>query len=280
MSLPRITVVTPTFERVEFLRECIESVLSQDYPNLEYIVCDGGSRNPEVAALIREYEGRLAWWDSQPDRGHAEAIRRGFDRSTGDIMAYLCSDDTYLPGTLRAVADTYLAVKADVVYGDTLILDDNGAVVREMKSVPASTLALITCCNIAQPSMFWTRDIYERAGAQFGGSAFEYAVFEPQVDLMYRFAALNAEWRQIRRALSGLRQHSGTVSNRYRSEITRVQREVLAKIFPYWSPPTRYKLLFKAMRARQLYWHLRQRDFSYLRRRWLEARRRKHAQPC
>lgn len=78
---PRITIVTPTSNRVEFLEECIVSVLEQKYPNLEYIICDGGSLNKEPFNVIKKYEAQIAWWDSMPDRGHAEAIRRGFDQS-------------------------------------------------------------------------------------------------------------------------------------------------------------------------------------------------------
>src|SRR5437868_4069849 len=118
MSWPRITVVTPTFERTEYLEECIQSVLDQNYPNLEYIICDGGSKNPALISLLKKYEGRVTWWDSLPDRGHAEAIRRGFDRSTGEIMAWLCSDDYYLPGALQAAAQAFIdRPDADVVYG-------------------------------------------------------------------------------------------------------------------------------------------------------------------
>lgn len=268
MNLPRITVVTPTFNRVEYLEECIESVVSQDYPNLEYVICDGGSTDRAVLDVLRKYESRLAWWDSCKDRGHAEAIRRGFDRSTGEVLAYLCSDDTYLPGALRAVGELFAADRAaDVVYGNVYNTDAAGHIVRETRTVPPSRLGLITRVNMAQPGTFWTRRGYQRAGANFGGANWEYAIFEPQMDLFYRFARADLRCRNLRRFIATLRQHPGTVSARNMSDIERVPRECLQREFPFWAPPLRYKLLWAAMRARQVYWHLRQGEAGYLWRR-------------
>lgn len=268
MDWPRITVVTPTFNRIEYLEECIQSVIGQEYPNLEYIICDGGSTNPEVLRLIEQYRPRLAWWDSRPDRGHAEAIRRGFDRATGGVLAYLCSDDTYQPGALRAIGEAFAAdPKVDVVYGNVYNTDAAGRIVRETRSVPPSPLGLITRVNMAQPATFWTRRGYERAGGNFGGAKWEYAVFEPQMDLFIRFARARLPCRNLRRFIATLRQHPGTVSARNMAEIARVPQECLRREFPFWSHPLRYRLLWAAMRTRQVYWHLRQGELGYLVRR-------------
>lgn len=267
-SWPRITIVTPTFQRVEFLQECIESVLNQDYPNLEYIICDGGSTNPEVGALIRQYESKLAWWDSQPDCGHAEAIRRGFSRSTGDVLAYLCSDDAYLPGALRSVGEMFAAhPSTDLIYGNAIVVDEHGLPMRETRSVPPTRLGIITCLNLVQPAMFWTKAIYERVGAAFGGPDLEYAVFEPQVELLYRFARAGVRCRQTRVFLTAMRQHAGAVSHRFREEATKAQQDSLRRYFPSWSIPWRYRLLWSAMRLRQLAWHIRQGETGYVLRR-------------
>lgn len=268
MMLPRITVVTPTFERVEFLEDCIESVLGQDYPNLEYIICDGGSKNPAVSSVIKKYEKRLAWWDSAPDRGHAEAIRRGFERSTGDVVAYLCSDDAYLPGALKTAGQIFAAAgDVDLVYGNAFVVDEAGAVLRETRTVPPTRLGIITCLNLVQPAMFWTREIYERVGSAFGGPNLEYAVFEPQVELLYRFARAGVRCRQTRQFLTRMRQHPGAVSARFRDEATRAQQESLQKYFPGWSVPWRYRMLWTAMRTRQFAWHLLQGEAGYVLRR-------------
>src|SRR5215469_5586779 len=97
-SLPKISIVTPSFNQAEFLEETIRSVLDQNYPNLEYVVVDGGSTDGSVD-IIKKYAHRLAWWVSEPDDGQYAAINKGFKHSSGEIMAWINSDDKYLPWT-------------------------------------------------------------------------------------------------------------------------------------------------------------------------------------
>src|SRR5579864_2747619 len=106
MEYPPITVVTPSLNQAEFLEETIRSVLDQNYPNLEYIICDGGSSDNSVE-IIKRYQDRLAWWVSEKDQGQSNAINKGFSKASGDLLGYINSDDTLAPGALMAAAEAY-----------------------------------------------------------------------------------------------------------------------------------------------------------------------------
>jgi hypothetical protein len=123
-NLPRITLVTPSFQQGRFLAETIESVLDQGYPNLQYIIVDGGSRDESVA-VIQRYDKHLDWWVSEADQGQSDALRKGFARADGALLNWLNSDDLLRPGALHAVAETWLTSGADLIIGEDLFFTDN-----------------------------------------------------------------------------------------------------------------------------------------------------------
>jgi len=128
---PLISIVTPSFNQAPFLEETLRSVLEQDYPNLEYIVVDGGSTDGSLE-IIRRYADRIAWWVSEPDRGQTDAINKGFAHAHGEIFAWLNSDDTYQPRALSEAA-AYLTAhpEAGMVYGDANLVDESGQVIGQ-----------------------------------------------------------------------------------------------------------------------------------------------------
>jgi glycosyltransferase involved in cell wall biosynthesis len=122
--LPRITLVTPSFQQGRFLAQTIESVLRQNYPNLQYIVVDGGSTDGSLDVL-HQYADRLDWWVSEPDGGQSDAVRKGFARADGELLNWLNSDDLLLPGALQAVAEAWRSNGADLIVGEDLPFEDD-----------------------------------------------------------------------------------------------------------------------------------------------------------
>lgn len=163
---PRISIVTPSYNQACYLEETLRSVLLQGYPNLEYMVLDGGSIDGS-AEIIRKYEPWLAYWRSECDGGQSAAIAEGFERATGEILAWLNSDDRYQPGSLgRAVRFLIARPRAAFAGGDTYRINMVGRIERRIFAVPPNRFltAHLGRHSLAQPSCFWRRDAYERAG--------------------------------------------------------------------------------------------------------------------
>jgi glycosyltransferase involved in cell wall biosynthesis len=171
LTWPAITVITPSFNQGQYLEETIRSVLLQGYPRLQYIVIDGGSTDGSVE-IIRKYEDRIAFWVSEKDRGQAHAINKGLARATGDIIAYLNSDDFYLDGTLRQVADLFNRhPDLDLFHGRCRVVDQDGAKIGERTGSITRYDEILDLWNVwwgrrnfVQPEVFWTRRIANRVG--------------------------------------------------------------------------------------------------------------------
>lgn len=164
--LPRITIVTPSFNQAAYLEATIRSVLEQEYPNLEYIICDGGSTDGSVN-IIRRYATHLSYWTTGPDGGPAEAINRGFAAATGDLLGWLNSDDLYLPGALHAAAEALTShPTADLVYGEGWYIDETGERLEPCRFVRRRFIRryLVNRDPILQPAAFWRRSLWQRVG--------------------------------------------------------------------------------------------------------------------
>jgi glycosyltransferase involved in cell wall biosynthesis len=177
---PKISVVTVTLNQGAYLEETMRSVLLQGYPNLEYIVLDGGSTD-NTPAILNRYRSELTDCVSEPDKGQANALNKGFGRATGDILAWLNSDDCYLPGTLLRVAMAFDIYGTEMVAGGCQLREEHcptpfkthhsALPVGKVVPLPLERLLDIDNCwqkgeFFYQPEVFWTREIWERAGGK------------------------------------------------------------------------------------------------------------------
>ncbi len=166
MSRPLVSIVTPSYNQAAFLEETIRSVLDQDYAPIEYIVVDDGSTDGSVD-IVRRYAEGLAWWTAQENAGQVAAINRGFAHSHGELMAFVNSDDTLLPG---AVATMVAELERDpalvMVYGDAVYTDAESRRTGALPSRPWDPERMVRACDnhVVQPSSMWRRSAWETAG--------------------------------------------------------------------------------------------------------------------
>lgn len=160
---PLVSIVTPSLNMASFLEETIESVLSQDYPRIEYLVLDGGSSDGTVD-ILKRYEPRLRYV-SAPDSGQADAINRGFQQTSGEIFAFLNADDLYLPGAVSAAVQAFAAYPvAGVVYGDAWYIGEDGRRIRPYPVERFDPDNLRRRCFICQPAAFFRREAFAAGG--------------------------------------------------------------------------------------------------------------------
>jgi glycosyltransferase involved in cell wall biosynthesis len=159
-----VSIITPSFNQAAYLEQTLRSVLDQDYPRIESIVIDGASTDGSLE-IIRKYADRLAYWTSEKDNGQAEAINKGFARAQGEVIAWLNSDDFYLPGTVRAAVGTFERnPEALLVYGNMLAVDEEGRTINELRYRQLSLEDLLGFQIIGQPAVFLRRSAFDKAG--------------------------------------------------------------------------------------------------------------------
>lgn len=193
MNYPKITIVTPCYNMVSYLEETICSVLDQNYPNLEYIIIDGGSTDGSVE-IIKKYESKLSYWISEKDQGMYHAIQKGFDRSTGEIMGWLNADDFLHKKSLFVIASILSEKKCNWIQGCNTIANLNSSIVST--SFPdfhtayyyytksfANSNGIKSFSTIQQESTFWTAELWKKSGSH--------------LDLSYRFAGDFELWMRF-----------------------------------------------------------------------------------
>ena len=178
---PKISIVTPSYNQGHFIEETIRSVLLQGYPNLEYIVVDGGSTD-NTLKILKRYQSEISVCISEPDNGQSHALNKGFRLATGKILAWLNSDDIYLPNTLRDVALAFNSQDIDIVVGGCRAIKYYSRVctitshhcilpMKQVTSLPYEKILDLQCSYLAgdffyQPEVFWTKQIWDKVGSR------------------------------------------------------------------------------------------------------------------
>jgi glycosyltransferase involved in cell wall biosynthesis len=161
---PLVSIITPSFNQAQFLAQAITSVLDQDYPSIEYLVVDGNSTDGSQS-IIKNFEKKIDWWVSESDQGQAEAINKGMKRAKGEIIAWLNSDDYYLPGAVtRVVASFQEHPLCSFVYGDVMAVNANGSQINKLNYHQMDLVDLMKFNIIGQPSVFIRREMLNKTG--------------------------------------------------------------------------------------------------------------------
>lgn len=225
---PRVSVVTPSFNQGPFLEETLRSVLLQGYPDLEYIVIDGGSRD-ESPAILRAYQPWLAHWESAPDHGQAAAVNKGLRRATGELIGWLNSDDLYVPGTLAAAASALARAGGPAaVTGDHEEVDAGGAIRgTQYGRVPTQEDLAVCRGYFSQPATFFARTALDRVGAL--DESLRYVMDH---DLFLRMRGI-CSFQHLPRVLARVRYHAAAKTGSQRLPML---RELLRVCGRYWGP--------------------------------------------
>ncbi|MEN6434778.1 MAG: glycosyltransferase family 2 protein [Anaerolineaceae bacterium] len=230
MTLPKVSIITPSYNQAPFLEDTIRSILDQDYPNLEYIIIDGGSTDGSIE-IIKKYADRLAFWISEPDQGQTDAINKGFSHATGEIFAWLNSDDTYEPGAVRKALEALQKhPEVSMVYGEANFINNTGKVIGKFPAAQTDYQKLRNgFVHIPQQASFFRAKYYQKVAPL--DTSFYFAM---DYDLWVRLAEL-APFVFVKDTWANFRLHDDAKSiaadDRCWPEMLRVHRRLGGGIF-------------------------------------------------
>lgn len=260
--LPLVSVVMPSLNQGRFIEQSIRSVLDQSYLNIELIVIDGGSSDDTVE-ILRRYDQSMAYWQSRPDRGQSHALNQGYERATGEILAWLNADDLLLPGAVAAAVDAFLSYPAaQVVFGDWISIDAEGKTIEHHYAFDMSRFHFLLegfTCN--SQAMFWRHELHKRFGE------FDEALHRTMdYDMILRFSSLAPSgFHRIDRPLAAFRRHKDQKTTGSDSPVVVAEHErIAARQNLSWKFSLRGQALRPLYRLRRAVWYLRRGGFMYL----------------
>lgn len=229
---PKISVITPSFNQGKYIEETISSVLRQGYPNLEYIVIDGGSTD-ETVSVIQKYSDHISYWVSEKDRGQSDAINKGFSRATGEVITWLNSDDQFADDALFHMALAFMTSDADMVAGICEVHENGKLKHRHLTSCGDEALPVADILELDkgwnagqfffQPEVFFKKELWDRAGSHVREDCF----YSMDYELWCRFAALGAKLKVIGVPIVNFRAHPEQKTadpQKFRAELVTVQK--------------------------------------------------------
>jgi glycosyl transferase family 2 len=240
---PKISVVTVSYNQVEFIEDCLKSILNQGYPNLEYIVIDGQSTDGTIDVLDR-YKNRINHLIIEPDDGQSNALNKGFNKATGEIMTWICSDDMLTEGALFHIGQTFSEHKVDLVVGGCKIITESGDVIRHHHTeIPLDEPVFLSFSDMLnfmgswhkgryfyQPEIFFSKNIWELSGSYLK----EHLYYAMDYDMFLRMGMSGADILHISRMIGVSRQHNKQktqyLTKEYLPQIKMIMEEYLEMI--------------------------------------------------
>lgn len=260
-NFPKISVVTASYNQGKFLERTILSVLNQQYPNLEFIIVDGGSTD-ESLAIIKKYEKHLAYWVSEKDSGQANAINRGFKKATGDLLCFQNSDDLFCENSFNLVANAFKNnPEVDVFYGDMLMIDAEDKVLEVLKTNNFDIKAqVLEGMQVFNQSMYFKKKLGEKHG--FIEEKLKFVI---DYENTLRYAINGAKFKKVEKLLGAFRKHEDAKTSNLEiiraTEHEETRRQYYNLIFGDKQPN---KLTALNLRLNKLFYFIGKCDFSYL----------------
>ena len=259
LNYPKISIITPSYNQAQFLERTILSVLNQNYPNIEYIIIDGGSTDGSVE-IIKKYEKYLDYWVSEKDRGQADAINKGFKKSTGEILAWLNSDDTYLPEAFyKVIKNIRHNPDADLVFGNMYFINKNDLVVGELRLTKINIdNFLYEDISLPQPATFWKKNVYNKIGKI--NEKYQYCM---DFDFFVRLAE-TGKLIYFKEYLASFRIHENSKTSKYLDVWSFERNDIIKSYLPVNIQNSYIFYKKNICHLKRIFFHLIQGDIGYI----------------